>query len=213
MDINLIIEKLKILHSNPVCELEYDNPFHLLIAVILSAQCTDKRVNKVTPTLFERWQTPEQFASLSAEELIPYIKSCGYYNSKSKSIIEAAGSIVRDFNGEVPKTVEELMTLRGVGKKTANVVYAVAFGGDAIAVDTHVRRVSNRLGLSNSNDVLKIEKDLNELVPQHEWSTLHHLLIHHGRYICMARNPKCNECLLNTECKFFNSGKVEKKKK
>ena len=207
MDIEIILEKLKKIHSNPVCELEYDNPFHLLIAVILSAQCTDKRVNKVTPALFEKWQTPEQFASLTAEELIPYIKSCGYYNSKSKSIIEAAKSIVTDFNGIVPQTVEELMTLRGVGNKTANVVYAVAFGGDAIAVDTHVRRVSNRLGLSNSNDVLKIEKDLNNLFPQTEWSTLHHLLIHHGRYVCMSRNPKCNECILNSECKYFNSNK------
>ena len=207
MDIEIILEKLKKIHSNPVCELEYDNPFHLLIAVILSAQCTDKRVNKVTPALFEKWQTPEQFASLTAEELIPYIKSCGYYNSKSKSIIEKEKSIVTDFNGIVPQTVEELMTLRGVGKKTANVVYAVAFGGDAIAVDTHVRRVSNRLGLSNSNDVLKIEKDLNNLFPQTEWSTLHHLLIHHGRYVCMSRNPKCNECILNSECKYFNSNK------
>ncbi len=206
MDIDIILEKLKKIHNNPVCELEYDNPFHLLIAVILSAQCTDKRVNKITPALFEKWQTPEEFAQLTQEELIPYIKSCGYYNAKSKSIIEAAKSIVSDYNGKVPETVEELMTLRGVGKKTANVVYAVAFGGDAIAVDTHVRRVSNRIGLSNSNDVLKIEKDLNELVPQAEWSVLHHLLIHHGRYICMARNPKCNECLLNTECKYFNSG-------
>lgn len=205
MDINLLIEQLKILHSNPVCELDYDTPFHLLIAVILSAQCTDKRVNKVTPALFERWQIPNQFASLKAEELIPYIKSCGYYNSKSKAIIEASKSIVNDFGGEVPNTVEELMTLRGVGKKTANVVYAVAFGGDAIAVDTHVRRVSNRLGLSDSNDVLKIEKDLMALVPQSEWSTLHHLLIHHGRYVCMARNPKCNECLLCTQCKYFNN--------
>ncbi len=207
MDINLIMEKLKILHSNPVCELEYDNPFHLLIAVILSAQCTDKRVNKVTPALFEKWQTPQQFAELSQEELIPYIKSCGYYNSKSKSIIEAAKSIVNDFDGEVPQTVEQLMTLRGVGKKTANVVYAVAFGGDAIAVDTHVRRVSNRIGLSDSNDVLKIEKDLNKIVPQSEWGTMHHLLIHHGRYICTARNPKCSDCLLNTECRFFNGYK------
>ncbi len=207
MDIDVILEKLKKIHSNPVCELEYDNPFHLLIAVILSAQCTDKRVNKITPDLFAKWKTPEQFAKLTAEELIPYIKSCGYYNSKSKSIIEAAKSIVEDFGGEVPKTVEELMTLRGVGKKTANVVYAVAFGGDAIAVDTHVRRVSNRLGLSDSQDVLKIEKDLNMLFPQAEWSTLHHLLIHHGRYVCSARNPKCNECLLNTECKHFNDGK------
>lgn len=207
MDINLIIEKLKIIHSNPVCELEYDNPFHLLIAVILSAQCTDKRVNKITPTLFEHWQTPEQFAELTQDELIPYIKSCGYYNSKSKSIIEASKSIVTDFGGIVPNTVEQLMTLRGVGKKTANVVYAVAFGGDTIAVDTHVRRVSNRLGLSDSTDVLKIEKDLNKIVPKSEWSTLHHLLIHHGRYVCMARTPKCNECLLNSECKYFNGYK------
>ena len=168
MDINLIIEKLKIIHSNPVCELNYDNPFQLLVAVILSAQCTDKRVNKITPALFERWSTAEQFAQLTQEELITYIKSCGYYNGKSKSIIEASKSIVTDFGGVVPNTVEQLMTLRGVGKKTANVVYAVAFGGDAISVDTHVRRVSNRLGLSDSRDVLKIEKDLNKLVPQEE---------------------------------------------
>lgn len=205
MDMQLIIQKLKATHDNPVCELDYDSPFHLLIAVILSAQCTDKRVNKVTPALFERWQTPEQFAALSAEELIPYIKSCGYYNSKSKAIIEASKSIVSDFGGKVPNTVEQLMTLRGVGKKTANVVYAVAFGGDAIAVDTHVKRVSNRLGLSSSEDTAKIEKDLNAIVPQSEWSTFHHLLIHHGRYVCTARSPRCNECLLSCECKYFAS--------
>lgn len=204
MDIQKLLDNLNIMHDNPVCELNYSTTYELLVAVILSAQCTDKRVNLITPTLFAKWNTPEQISKLSAEELIPYIRSCGFYNSKAKSIIESAKSIVNDFGGKVPDTVDELMKLRGVGKKTANVVYAVAFGGDAIAVDTHVRRVSNRLGLSNSQNVQKIEEDLNKVIPKEEWSKFHHLLIHHGRYICTARCPKCDECLLNTECKFFN---------
>lgn len=204
MNIQNLIEKLKVMHDNPVCELNFSTNYELLVAVILSAQCTDKRVNKVTPALFAKWNTPEQMSKLSIEQIIPYIHSCGFYNSKGKAIIESAKSIVQDFGGKVPETVEELMQLRGVGKKTANVVYAVAFGGDAIAVDTHVKRVSNRLGLSNSQNVEQIEKDLNKLIPKEEWSKFHHLLIHHGRYICTARSPKCEECLLNPDCKFYN---------
>ena len=200
MDINLIMEKLKILHSNPVCELEYDNPFHLLIAVILSAQCTDKRVNKVTPALFEKWQTPQQFAELSQEELIPYIKSCGYYNSKSKSIIEAAKSIVNDFDGEVPQTVEQLMTLRGVGKKTANVVLIESKEANFIAVDTHVFRVSHRLGLSKANTPLQTEEDLTKAFKDN-LSTLHQAMVLFGRYTCKSLNPQCQNCFLNHLCK------------
>lgn len=210
MNIPKIIQLLKTTHSNPVCELNYSTPYELLVAVILSSQCTDKRVNSITPKLFAKWNTPEQFSKLSAEELIEYIKPCGFFNSKAKSIIESAKSIMQDFDGKVPNTVEQLMTLRGVGKKTANVVYAVAFGGDAIAVDTHVKRVSYRLGLSNSQDVKVIEQDLNKVIPKEEWSQFHHLLIHHGRYVCTARSPKCNECLLNTECRYFNGNNVNK---
>lgn len=201
-----IIKALKAMHSEPTCELNYNTPFELLVAVILSAQCTDKRVNMITPTLFSVYNRAEDFANLSTNDLIPYIKSCGFYNNKAKSIINASKALVENFGGEVPEKVEELTSLEGVGRKTANVVYSVAFGGNAIAVDTHVFRVSRRLGIAKSNNPEGVEIELQRFFKENDWSIAHHLLIHHGRYICKARAPKCSECLLNKECDYYTRG-------
>lgn len=198
-EIKLTLAELRKMHPEAECELVYGTPYELLVSVILSAQCTDKRVNEVTPALFRWCNTPEEMAKKTEEELIPYIRSCGFYNNKAKNIIACAKSLVERFGGEVPKTVEELVTLAGVGRKTANVVYAVAFGGDAIPVDTHVFRLAHRLGLSDANTPEGVEKDLNRQVPKEEWSAFHHLLIHHGRYVCKARNPECERCEI-THC-------------
>ncbi|MBQ9145067.1 MAG: endonuclease III [Clostridia bacterium] len=200
MDIQVLLQRLNEQHPNAVCELDYGTPYQLLVAVILSAQCTDRRVNMVTPALFAWGDNPKDMAEKSEEELIPYIRSCGFYRNKAKSIIASARSIMARFGGEVPRTVEELVTLEGVGRKTANVVYSVAFGGDAIPVDTHVFRLAHRLGLSQAKTPDGVEKDLNARFEREEWSRLHHLLIHHGRYVCNARNPRCNECSLADIC-------------
>jgi len=196
-EIMTTIDELYRMHPAATCELAYGTPYELLVSVILSAQCTDKRVNQVTPALFAWCNTPEAMATKSVEELIPYIRSCGFFNNKAKSIIACSKQLVERFGGVVPHTVEELVTLAGVGRKTANVVYAVAFGGDAIPVDTHVFRLAHRLGLSNANTPAGVERDLNKAVPEDKWSDFHHLLIHHGRYICKARQPNCAECTLS----------------
>ena len=196
MDVQKTILALRQLHPYANCELDYGTPYELLISVILSAQCTDKRVNMVTPALFAWCNTPAEMARHTEEELIPYIRSCGFYNNKAKNILACSRSLMDRFGGEVPQTVEELVTLEGVGRKTANVVYAVAFGGDAIPVDTHVFRLAHRMGFSNANTPAGVERDLNALVPQAEWSEFHHLLIHHGRKVCYARHPACGDCPL-----------------
>ena len=198
-EIAFTIDELRAMHPNAECELTYGTPFELLVSVILSAQCTDKRVNMVTPALFAWCNTPQDMASKTEEELIPYIRSCGFYNNKAKNIIACARSLMERFGGEVPHTVQELVTLEGVGRKTANVVYAVAFGGEAIPVDTHVYRLAHRLGLSDANTPEGVERDLNRVIPEAEWSDFHHLLIHHGRYVCKARRPECERCAL-THC-------------
>ncbi|MGI6700967.1 MAG: endonuclease III [Christensenellales bacterium] len=198
-----IIERLTLIHGNAACELNFSTPFELLVAVILSAQCTDKRVNEVTKDLFVRYNKPEHYAGMSVEELSEMIYSCGFYKSKARSIIAASRSIIEDFNGEVPSTAEELIKLKGVGIKTANVVKSVAFGGDAIAVDTHVMRVSRRLGLAREKTPDKITLELMDKVPKNRWTRLHHLLVHHGRYICKSRKPDCDKCNLALYCKYF----------
>ena len=200
-----ILAALDKMHPVADCELNFGTPFQLLVAVILSAQCTDKRVNEVTSVLFKKYADPQDFAVLEQEVLEKEIKSCGYYRAKAKHIIETAQAILSDFGGEVPRTQEELVKLPGVGRKTANVVYAVAFGGDAIPVDTHVFRTSHRLGLSDATTPDGVEKDLSRAFPQNSWSHLHHLLIHHGRYICKAQSPKCGECLLTGICRHYAS--------
>lgn len=187
--------------------LRYSSPFELLIATILSAQCTDVRVNMVTSVLFKKFNKPEDYIGLTAEELGQYIKSCGLYKSKAENIINTCRILVDKYNSKVPDTMEELTKLPGVGRKTANVVLSNAFGVDAIAVDTHVFRVSNRLGLADAKDVEKTEYQLMENIPKHLWSKAHHWIIYHGRKICAARNPKCSICPLAPHCRYYNGNK------
>lgn len=202
-----LIELLDKQHPNAVCELEYNSIYELLVAVILSAQCTDKRVNVVTKKLFAVVNTPEQMAEIDIEQLEKMIYSCGFYHNKAKNIIACSKDIVERFGGKVPSNIDDLMSLAGVGRKTANVVYAVGYGGNAIAVDTHVLRLSNRLGFVDSDNPLVAEKALMNAVPQENWSHLHHLLIHHGRYVCSSQKPKCDECLIKKYCKYIKGDK------
>lgn len=195
-----ILAELERLYPNAGPELHFTNPFETLIATMLSAQCTDKQVNKVTEKLFARFQTPAQLAALTPEELEPWIKGCGVYHNKAKNIVNCCRILCERYGGEVPADWEALQTLPGVGRKTANVVYANAFGGDCIAVDTHVFRVSNRLGLANAKNVLKTELQLQEAIPKSDWSKAHHWIIYHGRRVCHARNPKCAACTLRDLC-------------
>ena len=188
----------------------YKTPYELLVAVILSAQCTDERVNKVTAVLFERYSTPESMVTLTQAELERYIFSCGFYRMKAEHILSASRDILEKFNGEVPKTIEELTTLAGVGKKTANVVYSVAFGGDAIAVDTHVFRVSNRLGLAKGKTPSVVEEGLCKAIEKSDWSKAHHWLIWHGRKICYAQKPSCADCPLAFLCDYAKQNAKKK---
>ena len=192
-------------------ELHYNDPFQLLVAVILSAQCTDKRVNMVTPPLFEKYTTPLSLASATYDEVFPYLKSVSYPNSKTRHVIAMASKLLEDFGGEVPSDIDSLMSLPGVGRKTANVVSSVAFNKPAIAVDTHVFRVSNRLRIAVGETPLEVEKGLQKLIPKESWSDAHHWLIWHGRNLCQSRRPKCSKCFLNDLCP-SKSENVEEKK-
>ena len=187
-------------------ELRYESPFHLLIAVILSAQCTDKRVNIITPALFQAYPTPEALAAASPEEVFEYIKSVSYPNNKSKHLTGMAKMLVERFGGVVPSEREELMQLPGVGRKTANVIAAVVFDKPAMAVDTHVFRVANRIGLTSTKTPLATELELVKNFPPEVLPKAHHWLILHGRYVCMARRPKCEECGLTPYCRYFKKG-------
>jgi endonuclease-3 len=204
-EIKEVLNLLKELYPDAKAELNYTNPFELLIATILSAQCTDVQVNKTTNTLFKELKSPEDYLELSEEELGEKIRSCGFYKTKSKNILATCSLLVDKFNGNVPNTMEDLVTLPGVGRKTANVVLSNAFATPAIAVDTHVFRVSNRIGLANSNNVLDTEKDLMDNIDRDIWSKAHHLLIFHGRRICKARKPLCEKCPLTDYCFFFKT--------
>ncbi|MDE7300965.1 MAG: endonuclease III [Clostridia bacterium] len=199
-----ILAELARLYPNARPALEYATPYELLVAVILSAQCTDERVNKVTRVLFKEHSTPEQMLTLTQEELEKYIFSCGFYHNKAAHILSASKDILEKFDGEVPKDFDKLKTLAGVGQKTANVVWAVAFGGDAIAVDTHVFRVSNRLGLAHGDTPIKVEKQLKEAIPKSDWSKAHHWLIYHGRQVCHSQRPDCGHCTLAMWCEYKN---------
>lgn len=203
--INKILDDLDSLYPNAKAGLDFTTPFELLIATILSAQCTDVRVNKVTAVLFKEYNTPKAILGLGVDGLTKYIKSCGLYKTKSKNIINTCNVLYHDYDSKVPDTIEELMKLPGVGRKTANVVVSNAFGTPAIAVDTHVFRVTNRIGIVNEKDVLSTEIALMKVIPKDRWSKSHHLFIWHGRNLCKARNPKCEECILNDRCKFYNS--------
>ena len=189
-------------YPNAKPALEFGSPFELLVATILSAQCTDVMVNQCTRVLFPVANTPEQFAAMTEETLFPYIKSCGFYRMKGKHILETARILVTQYGGEVPADLDKLQTLPGVGRKTANVVGSNAFGIPAIAVDTHVFRVSNRIGLAKANNVEKTEEQLQKAIPREHWSAAHHWLIYHGRQICDARKPKCEICPISHICEY-----------
>lgn len=203
--VNKILDDLDSLYPNAKASLDFTTPFELLIATILSAQCTDVRVNKVTAVLFKEHNSPKTILDLGVDGLAKYIKSCGLYKTKSKNIINTCNVLYHDYDSKVPDTIDELMKLPGVGRKTANVVVSNAFGTPAIAVDTHVFRVTNRIGIVNEKDVLSTEKALMQEIPRDRWSKSHHLFIWHGRNLCKARNPRCEECILNDRCKFYNS--------
>ena len=188
--------------------LDFTSPFELLVATILSAQSTDVMVNKCTAELFPVANTPEQIAAMTEEELFPYIKRCGFFNTKGRHILETARILVAEYGGTVPASIETLQTLPGVGKKTANVVASNAFGIPAIAVDTHVFRVSNRIGLADAKNVEKTEEQLQKAIPREHWTQAHHWLIYHGRQICDARKPKCDICPLNHLCLYVKGGKL-----
>ena len=191
-------------HPQVETELHYENPFQLLIAVILSAQCTDKRVNIVTPPLFEAFPTPEALAATTFDELFPYIRSISYPNNKTKHLIGMAKMLSEDFNNEIPADIKELQKLPDVGRKTANVIASVVYNMPAMAVDTHVFRVSARIGLTtNAKTPLETEKQLIKYIPEEHVATAHHWLILHGRYVCLARKPKCEICGMQEFCKYY----------
>lgn len=197
-----LLEILKSEFPNSKCSLNYENPFQLLIATILSAQCTDIRVNQVTKDiLFPKYKVPQDFLNIPIEEIEKDIHSTGFYRNKSKSIVKCCRTLIDDFGGEIPKTMQELTSLGGVGRKTANVVLGNFFGiSDGVVVDTHVMRISNRLGLAKGKNAVKIEQDLNKIVPKDDWVIFSHLLIDHGRKTCIARKPKCSDCQLVPFC-------------
>ena len=182
--------------------LHYSTPFELLVAVIMSAQCTDERVNKITARIFPKYNTPEKMGALSQEQLEEEIRDCGLFRSKAKNLLATCKMLTEEYNSVIPDTVEELMKLPGVGKKTANVVASIVYKVPAIAVDTHVFRVSHRLGLANGDDPLAVEKELQKAIPKNKWSDAHHWLIWHGRKICKARKPLCSECVLVELCPY-----------
>ncbi|WP_342596937.1 endonuclease III [Cyanobacterium aponinum UTEX 3222] len=201
-----ILNILKQLYPTATCSLNYDTPLQLLVATILSAQCTDERVNKVTPALFKRFPDAQSFAQADREEIENLIRSTGFYRNKAKNIQNACIRIVNDFDGQVPQTMTELLTLAGVARKTANVVLAHAFGIiEGVTVDTHVKRLSNRLGLTKHSNPIQIEKDLMKLLPQPEWENFSISIIYHGRAVCNARKPRCPECTLSHLCPSFIS--------
>ena len=204
---NAVIKGLAEAHPDARPELNFTNPFELLIATMLSAQCTDRQVNKCTPALFRDHPNAESISRMTPEEIALYIKPCGFYNTKGKNIIAACRKLVEKYGGEVPCDREALEALPGVGRKTANVVLSNAFGVPAIAVDTHVFRVSNRLGIAEAKTVEETEKQLMQAIPKQLWSMMHHYIIFHGRKVCSAKKPNCAECTLKDLCRYYKENK------
>lgn len=200
-----IIKKLKEMYPDATCSLDFTTPFQMLVAVCLSAQCTDERVNKTTPAIFAKYPTVYDFNNMDIKVLEELIHPCGFYKNKAKNLKAASKMIVEKFNGEVPDNMEDLTSIPGVGRKSANVIMLEAFHNpQGIAVDTHAKRISNRLGFSDESDPLKIEQDLLKVIPKEYYYDVNHLLVWHGRNTCMARNPKCEECALKDLCKEYN---------
>ena len=197
-----IFELLKKQYSDAKCSLDFNTPFEMMVAVMLSAQCTDERVNKVTAEFFPKYNTPQAFADMPLEDIENLIHSCGFYKNKAKNLKLASQKILTEFNGEIPKTMEELMSIPGVGRKSANVIMLEAFNNpQGIAVDTHAKRISNRIGFSNAKEPQKIEQDLLKLFPKEYYYDANHILIWHGRNICKAQNPNCENCCIKHLCK------------
>lgn len=202
--VKFVLEKLEEKFGKPKCALNYDTPFELLLAVILSAQCTDKRVNIVTEAMFKEYNTPEQFATMDIEKIEELIKSTGFYRNKAKNIQKASQQLLEKYNGELPQEMDKLLELGGVGRKTANVVRGEVWGlADGITVDTHVKRITNLLGLTEEQDPVKIERDLMKIVPKKSWIDFSHYIILQGRDKCIARRPKCDECEIKEACKYY----------
>jgi endonuclease III len=196
-----ILKRLDEMYPGATCALHHRNPWELLVATILSAQCTDKRVNEVTPGLFAKYPTPRDFAAVSQDELASDIRSTGFFNNKAKSVIGAAKRVVQEFGGKVPRTMEEMLTIPGAARKTANVVLGTAYGiSSGVVVDTHVQRIALRLDLTKHTDPVRIEQDLMKAIPRERWILFAHQIILHGRALCVARNPRCAECALCTIC-------------
>ena len=207
-DAILLFNRLKEYYSDATCSLDFKEPFQLVVAVMLSAQCTDERVNKTTPDLFSRCKTIQDFADIDINELEKIIHPCGFYKNKAKNIKLCAKQVLENFNGVVPHTMKELTSLAGVGRKSANVIMLEVFGiAEGVAVDTHAKRISNLTGLSKEKEPEKIEQDLLKTFPKECWKDLNHLLVWHGRNTCVARSPKCDICPISDVCKFAKSKK------
>ena len=201
-----IIEKLKEVYPDAKCSLDFETPFQMMIAVMLSAQCTDERVNKTTPKLFEKYGTPEKMANASLKEIEKIIYPCGFFKNKAKNAVLASKVIIEKFNGKVPNTIEELITIPGVGRKSANVIMLEAFNNPVgIAVDTHAKRISNKMGFSNEKEPIKIEQDLIETFPKKYFYDVNHLFVWHGRNFCDSRKPNCLKCPVNIYCDFYKN--------
>lgn len=205
-DAKEIVRLLKKAYPDATCSLDFKTPFQLVIAVMLSAQCTDERVNKTTPKLFERCKTVEDFANIDIKELEELVHPCGFYRNKAQNIKLCSKQILENFNGEVPHTMEELTSLAGVGRKSANVILLEVFGiANGIAVDTHAKRISNLTGLSDKKEPAKIEQDLIKIFPKESLKDINHLFVWHGRNTCIARHPKCDICPINKFCKYYKN--------
>ena len=200
-----IIKTLKKTYPDAKCSLDFNSPFELGIAVMLSAQCTDERVNKTTPSIFQKYNTPQDFINMDIKTLENLIHPCGFYKNKAKNIKEYSKKVLEEFNGILPNDMDKLVTLAGIGRKSANVIMLEAFDNPVgIAVDTHAKRISNRLGLSLESDPNKIEQDLLKIIPKEYYKDVNHLLVWHGRNTCIARNPKCDKCPVAKFCKYYN---------
>lgn len=204
-DIANILDELEKMYPDASCELNFENRFQLLVAVVLSAQTTDKSVNKVTPALFAKYPDAAAMARADEDDIAEMIHSIGMYRNKSRNILKLAAALTEQYGGDVPGDYDKLIELPGVGRKTANVVLAEGFGHQRIAVDTHVFRVANRIGLADEKDVLATENALMKVLPEERWSRTHHSLIFHGRYCCSARKPACDKCAISTYCRYYNS--------
>ncbi len=208
-DTKFIVEKLREMHGEPRCELNYTNAVELTIATVLSAQCTDERVNKVTKELFGRHRTFKEYLDVPAQELEEEIRPTGFFRNKAKSIRNIAREVIERFDGAVPDDIDLFATVKGIGRKSANMIVGLAYGRPAVIVDTHAMRVSRRIGLTANTDAEKIEADLRKIVPQSMWTDFSLLIILHGRYICKARGPECERCLLKEICDYWLGGKID----